>query len=237
MNDGIHAAASSMAASMAQLDIATSNAVHASTPGYIARGASVRAFETELDRELGREPSFVTVQEETRFSPGLMTNSSSPLAAAIRGEGFFVVDTPQGEAYTRNGDFMLDADGVLCSRAGYPVQGSNGALRAQPGAGPVEIRDGGLVVQSGQTLGTLRLADFADKQALERSGETLFINRTGASVETPKGSSVKGQMLELPAEKGVAGLVGLIAANREFESAQRVISVLNKSYEKLVGRG
>ncbi len=237
MNDGIHAAASSMAASMAQLDIATSNAVHASTPGYLARGSSVRTFATDLDRELGREATITSVQEQTSFAPGTLTSSTSPLAAAIGGEGFFVVDTPQGEAYTRNGDFMMNAEGVLSTRAGYPVQGANGELRAQPGGGPVEIRDGGVVVQDGLVLGTLRLADFADKQALERSGETLFINSSGSSVETPKGSYVKGRMLELPAEKGVAGLVGLIAANREFESAQRVISVLNKSYEKLVGRG
>lgn len=237
MNDGIHAAASSMAASMAQLDIATSNAVHASTPGYIARGASVRTFATDLDRELGREATITSVQEQTCFAPGVMSNSTSPLAAAIGGEGFFVVDTPEGEAYTRNGDFMLNAEGVLSTRAGYPVQGSNGELRAQPGGGPVEIRDGGVLVQDGQVLGALRLADFADKQALERTGETLFMNRSGARVETPEGSHVKGRMLEMPAEKGVAGLVGLIAANREFESAQRVISVLNKSYEKLVGRG
>jgi flagellar basal body rod protein FlgG len=86
-------------------------------------------------------------------------------------------------------------------------------------------------------LGSLRLVDFADKQALERSAETLFMNRTGQRATTPEASSVKGRVLELPAEKGVAGLVGLIAANREFESAQRVISTLNKSYEKLVGRG
>jgi flagellar basal body rod protein FlgG len=237
MNDGIHAAASSMAASMAQLEIATSNAVHASTPGYIARGLSVRSFETALDRELGREASLIRVEESTRFAPGVITTSTSPLAAAIRGEGFFVVDTPQGEAYTRNGDFMLDADGVLTTRAGYPVQGANGELRAQPGAGAVEIRDGGILVQGGQVLGSLRLVDFADKQALERSAETLFMNRTGQRATTPEASSVKGRVLELPAEKGVAGLVGLIAANREFESAQRVISTLNKSYEKLVGRG
>lgn len=237
MNDGFHAAASSMAACMTQLEIATSNAVNSNTPGYIPRGMSVHAFATQLDQELGRESSLVRVHERTSFQGGIMTASSSPLAAAISGPGFFVVDTPQGEALTRNGDFMLDAAGTLVTRGGYRVQGSNGELRAQPDGGPVEIRDGGTVVQNGQILGTLRVADVSDRNALERAGDTLFLNHGGARLNDLREASVKGRMLELPAERGVAGLVGMIAANREFETAQRVISVLNRSYEKLNSRG
>ncbi|MSR75872.1 MAG: flagellar hook basal-body protein [Planctomycetes bacterium] len=237
MNDGFHAAASSMAACMTQLEIATSNAVNANTPGYIPRGMALRPFETALDRELGQEASLVQVQEHTSFQNGIMTSSKSPLTAAISGDGFFVVDTPQGEAFTRNGDFMLDAGGTLVTRAGYAVQGASGALRAEPNGGPVEIRDGGSIVQDGQLLGTLRIADVADKSVLERAGDTLFLNPTGAPSTDVNEPNVKGRMLELPAERGVAGLVGMIAANREFESAQRVISVLNKSYEKLINRG
>ncbi len=237
MNDGFHAAASSMAACMTQLEIATANAVNANTPGYVPRGMAVRAFSTDLDRELGREASLVEVKETTSFQGGIMTVSQSPLAAAISGNGFFVVDTPQGAALTRNGDFMLNASGTLVTRAGYAVQGASGSLQGQPDGGPVEIRDGGTLMQDGQVLGALRVADVADRSALERAGDTLFLNPSGAALTSVDEAMVKGRMLEMPAERGVAGLVGMIAANREFESAQRVISVLNRSYEKLIGRG
>src|SRR4051794_28766024 len=53
------------------------------------------------------------------FSQGPISSSTSPWAAAIQGNGFFVLKQSAGSpAYTRNGNFALSKNGVLQTLTG-----------------------------------------------------------------------------------------------------------------------
>ncbi len=60
---------------------------------------------------------------QTDFSEGSITNTSSPSDLAIQGNGFFVLNSPQGQVYTRDGDFTLSSSNELVNAQGFAVQG------------------------------------------------------------------------------------------------------------------
>jgi flagellar basal body rod protein FlgG len=95
----------------------------------------------------------------------------------------------------------------------------------------------GVLWQGERQIGPLRLVEFDHPDRLLRVGETLFSPTTGAGQRRAGKTDLVPRMLELPAERAISGLVGLISANREFEAAQRVMAVINRSYEKLIGQG
>ena len=68
----------------------------------------------------------------TDFSPGSLKQTGNTLDLALEGDGFFVINTPQGKAYTRQGNFQRDGNGKLVTIDGYEVLGS----------GPITIENG-----------------------------------------------------------------------------------------------
>jgi flagellar basal-body rod protein FlgF len=238
MDDALHAAASAMTAVMRQLEAAAANAVHARTPGYQNRVAVTRSFATALDAQLGREASLVSSSESTSFDQGMLVKSDAPYSVALRGPGFLAVQTPDGTAYTRNGDLALAADGTLMTRSGYPVLGAAGPIRSDPaGVAPTLDPKTGALLQGEQELGTLRVVEFERRDRLVRAGDTLFLAPPEAIERRAESTEIVAGMLELAPERAVAGMVGLIGAHRDFEAAQRVMSVINRTYERLRGQG
>ena len=67
----------------------------------------------------------------TEFEQGSLKQTSSPADLALEGQGFFAVETPYGEKYTRNGNFMIGVEGYLMTKEGYPVMGENGRIFLQ----------------------------------------------------------------------------------------------------------
>ncbi|HEY2904415.1 MAG TPA: flagellar hook-basal body complex protein, partial [Vicinamibacterales bacterium] len=114
MAGGYYTALSGMRTRMDALDRLAADIANASTAGY----KTERAGTTQADR-----PSFGTVlqsavdvangEARTDLRPGALAPTGRPLDVAIHGSGFFVVQTPQGERYTRNGHLVRGANGSL----------------------------------------------------------------------------------------------------------------------------
>ncbi len=64
----------------------------------------------------------------TVFTQGALKETGNPFDLALDGEGFFAVDTQNGERYTRNGTFVLGKEGMLLTKEGMPVMGENGPI-------------------------------------------------------------------------------------------------------------
>src|SRR5205823_6122808 len=107
-----------------------------------------------------------------------LKETGNPLDIALSGHGFLTADSPGGALYTRNGSLRLSSTGVLETAEGYPLRANtpSGRIQARLGAGAVslEIQKDGTVVQDGQALGALTLADWAKPEALEKQGGTYF---------------------------------------------------------------
>ncbi len=75
-----------------------------------------------LDDYVGMDKSAVIVDEVGKnFEPGRMRSSGNDLDFAIANEGFFTIETPQGERFTRNGHFQMDSEGRIVTNEGYFV--------------------------------------------------------------------------------------------------------------------
>jgi len=114
MPGGAYSALSGMQARLADLDRLASDISNVGTSGYKSeRAATVAAERPSFRAVLDSAVDVTTGGTRLDFRPGTIGTTGRDLDAAIEGAGFFVVNTPNGERYTRNGSFVRRSDGVL----------------------------------------------------------------------------------------------------------------------------
>jgi flagellar basal-body rod protein FlgG len=224
----MYSAVSGNLAAMRRLDVISNNLANVNTPGYKKDKMS---FEGLLAGNINPPavPQSMTadpiLQKENIFidyASGPISQSSNPLDLALDGDGFFAVTTPEGTAYTRQGNFRSSADGTLVTVDGYPVQNSSGSpLRVQ--GGRVEIDAKGSVTVDGAQIGTLSVVDFEKPYALTKTGNALFVPTDPQITPQPAKSPVLQGYLEGSNVESISEMVQLIETNRFFEACSKVI--------------
>jgi flagellar basal-body rod protein FlgF len=212
MAEGIYAALAGAIAEQRALEVSANNLANVSTTGFKREVLSFRevlAGQNSTSRQVVVEP------QGADFSQGTFARTGGNLDAAILGQGFFVVQTPQGERYTRAGAFTLSPDGTLVTAAGYPVLGSGGPIRVDPGK-PASLRPDGSVTSGTEVQGTLRLVDFPDKKVLERAGENLWRSTT-TTAPKPVEAHLEPGVLEQSNVNAIEGMTELIMISRAYE--------------------
>lgn len=132
------------------------NLANANTTGF---KADLTAFQSQAVAGTGYASRVYATDASSGWdsSEGSIATTGRPLDVAIQGQGFIAVQGPDGqEAYTRNGDLHLTADGVLETSSGQPVLGDNGPITL-PSSTSIQIADDGTVsvVPQGSTPGTI----------------------------------------------------------------------------------
>ena len=168
------------------------------------------------------------------MSQGSLINTDKELDMSVRGEGFFVINLPDGRtAYTRDGSFELNSSGDLVTLDGYQVQPGltipNDALSIIVNStGNVQITTS--TSSTPTDIGQIQLARFVNKAGLQPKGENLFLE-SGASGSPTLGSpgdagfgTVLQKFLEGANVNAVSELSDLIAAQRAYEMNAKVIS-------------
>lgn len=229
MNSGMYAALSGNLSALRRLEVISNNLANASTPGF--KGDQIQ-FDSVLAnvKNPSQQPVFSSERFSTDFSPGGLQKSDNVLDLALEGEGFFVVNTPQGPAYTRQGNFHRGAGGRLVNADGYEVQGNNGAISVA--GGRVEIGAGGVVNVDGVAAGTLALVDFPKPYALSKAGGGLFVPANPQTAATPSGAEVKQGYLESSNVKVILEMARMIETSRYFETCAKAV----KSYDDMTGK-
>ncbi|MBA3441637.1 MAG: flagellar hook-basal body protein [Pyrinomonadaceae bacterium] len=161
----------------------------------------------------------------TDHSTGSINQTNRSLDAALTGEGFFVVQTPRGERYTRAGAFTLDRSGQLVTPNGDLVVGENGPLTLPPGE--ATISEDGSISVGGQTAGRLRIVRFADaRAALAKEGSSLFVANSGARPIEATETRVVGGALEMANVNALTEMAAMMQNSREFDSLQRSMTLM-----------
>ncbi len=238
MNSGMYAAVSGNIASMQRMEVITNNLANVNTVGF---KKDRMLFDIMLDAANNLTPTAGTVTNgvpiisdysfETDFSAGPLRQSGNPLDLALEGSGFFVVDTPDGKAYTRQGNFRLDGQGRIVTADGYAVQGSGGPITIK--GGRVDINDKGEISVDGTQVGALAVVDFPKPYQLQKIGSAMFIPSTpDATAQPATGTRVSQGMLEESNVQSLEEMVDMIATTRFYESCIKTIQSFDEMANK-----
>src|SRR5262245_45612416 len=105
MDSGLYSGVAAMRASERQLDAIAANLANIDSPAYKRQNAVTHQFTVGAGE---RKHDAIVTQSQVDFSQGELSRTGNALDLALEGEGFFVVETPAGEAFTRNGSFNVD---------------------------------------------------------------------------------------------------------------------------------
>ena len=162
----------------------------------------------------------------TDMTQGPLVPTGGPLDVAIEGDGFFIVDAPEGRRYTRDGSFNINTGGELVTKDGFPVLGAGNA-RIQVGSGPVEIGVDGTVSSTAGPVGRLQRVGLP-VESLRKMGQNLYSAPQGQ--EIPLDDALGGfrqGFLENSNANPIRGMTQMIEANRAFESYMKMIQALD----------
>ncbi|EWH09950.1 flagellar basal body rod protein FlgG [Catenovulum agarivorans DS-2] len=195
--------------------------------------------DTELPNGLMLGAGSKVVATQKNFSQGNTLTTENALDVMVQGKGFFEVLQPDGTiAYTRNGQFTLDADGqMVTSGAGFLIQPN---ITIPPDAQSVTVSQDGevSVTLPGQAdnvvVGQLTLTDFINPSGLQPIGQNLYTETavSGAPVQGNPGVDGLGLTIQGALETSNVNvteeLVNLIESQRAFEMNSKVISSVDQ---------
>jgi len=230
--------AASLAALTRQYEATTSNLANASTVGYKRR---VTAFGQELARQMdasARSAQEYPVVGRTRidFQPGGLLQSQNPLDLALAGDGFFAIQTPRGEVFTRNGCFRLGPNGQLVDGNGFLVAGMDGPITIPAGVGLSQVRVGedGTVSAGEDIVGRVRVVTFADPSALTAMGHGFYQAPAGMRSATAPDARIAQGYRESSNVNVVEELVNMITVTRLYESGVKTVAAEDERLKTLM---
>jgi len=205
----------------ARMAILANNLANANTPGY---KADQLRFSEVLDEATGLPT--VTASQYVDPSAGGQERTGNPLDAAIEGDGFFVVDTPDGRRFTRDGAFRMAADGTLQTAAGHPVMGSGGPIVLDPEATGIRIDPEGKVWADGNEVDTLEVVAFPAGSPPEKVGDGLFEGVGDVPVDGPR---VAQGALERSNVSPILEMTRMIEIARGYEAYQKLVQAMDQT--------
>ncbi|MEG2139601.1 MAG: flagellar basal-body rod protein FlgF [Bilophila sp.] len=227
-----------------RMDFIANNLANAGTSGYkadqlafkdtmiqFAHDQIMEPVATVRSKPLFPEPQIAArvrvAVSQTDFSQGGLQFTGNPLDLAISGEGFFRVQSPQGDYLTRNGAFCQTADGQLVTKQGWPVLGEGGPIAIPQGTRNVHLSPEGRVFADGDEVGALQIVSVDDVKALKKVGGNLYRLEEGSQAQEinalPGGAIVNQGFLEAANVNVVTEMVKMIEVNRQFEAYQKVM--------------
>ena len=246
-----------MEAQQTQLDVISHNLANVATNGYkkshavfedlmyqnLRQTGAASSEQTQLPTGLQVGLGVRTVATSRQFSQGGLQQTTNSLDVAIKGNGFFQVQMPDGTTgYTRDGAFQLNATGQLVTNNGQLVQPG---VTIPPNAQSVTIAQDGKVSVSmpgqaaPQAVGQLTLASFVNPAGLEPRGQNLFTETaaSGTPVAAAPGADGMGALsqgfIETSNVNVVEELVAMIQTQRAYEVNSKAITTSDQMLQRL----
>ena len=256
----LNSAATGMLAQEQNIEVIANNIANMRTTGYKRQRAEFEDLLYEHVRRIGTQtstqgnilPVGVDLGSGTRLvgtprimTQGTLTQTGGDLDVAIRGEGFFKIQLPDGTfAYTRDGSFQMDAQGRIVTAQGNVVQPG---ITIPQNSSSLTINSQGQVsvIVAGATnptvLGQLQLTRFINKAGLLPIGDNMF-QETPASgnpqdglAQTDGMGDIQQGNLEQSNVEPVKEIADLIASQRAYEMNSKVISATDQMLQSVIG--
>jgi len=249
----LYTASTGMAAQELNVQVISNNIANLRTTGFKKQAVSFQDLIYEHARRIGAQASdqgtilpvgvdigggVKTVGTPRLMTQGTLTNTGADLDLAIRGEGFFKIQLPDGTfTYTRDGSFQMDAQGRLVNALGNPLQPTISIPAAASGIsinthGQVSVLLPGSTTPS--NIGQIGLTRFINKAGLQPNGDNTFTETpaSGAPQDGIPNADGMGDLqqknLEQANVESVTEISDLIAAQRAYEMNAKVMSAADQ---------
>ena len=246
MDRGLYSATAAGLVADRKIQVISNNLANVNTVGFKGQRLTTKQqeFSDTLASTIANTPARAQSDQEqtpgvvdtitvTDFAPGSVNFTGNALNVALRDENtFFVVQTPQGEAYTRAGNFALNAERQLVTADGLPLVGDGGVIALPPGK--ISINGTGTVTVDNTTVARLRIVNFEDPSALERTEGVRFKSVSGAQARVAENAELIPESLEMPNVDAVSSMVDLITASKAFEAYTRSVRTIDEMNERVI---
>lgn len=213
---------------MREMQIIANNIANAATTGYRAEGMIFSEFVARAEGA----PSLSMARGNTPMTSqiqGPLEATGGPFDFAVEGEGFFLIETPEGERLTRAGTFALSGAGDLVTMDGFRVLDAGGApVFIPPDAGRPGLGDDGTLSVDGRPLTQLGLFRPVEGAALIRAGGNLFESEGGVE-PVPDGKILQG-FREGSNVEPLGEVARMVEVQRAYEMGQ---SFLEAEHERV----
>ena len=277
---GLYTGASGMQAQQHRMDALANNLANVDLTGYKRDTSVHKAFPEMLIRRfnddgvhqfpigsvdsapiVGKLGTGVEYNESyTVFEQGALKETSNPFDLALDGDGFFSIQTNQGERYTRNGTFILGKEGYLLTKEGYKVLGENGPIQIKLNNFTIDkqgrIFQNGELSENPRRMVSMNENDWADTELVDNlkivrfeGNGNRFLKKQGSSLwtDTPESGAafmtesdsrpkVLQGFLEASNVNPVREMVNMIEVNRAYEANQKVITSQDSLLNKLINQ-
>lgn len=205
------------------------NLANATSTGFRAQVDSFRAVPV-VGPGLPTRTMVVDSTVAADFTPGAIQTTGRTLDVAVEGKGWFAVSRPDGsEAYTRNGAFKLNENGMLQTANGMMVMGDGGPISIPPDATISIAKDGTISsVSKADTnaavniIGRIKLVNPAES-SLVRGGDGLFQLQNGQPADADANVSIVSGALESSNVNVIDAMVNMISLARQFDTQMKLM--------------
>lgn len=230
MLDYLHLSSEGMNARIIRQQVIANNLANVNTVGY----KKDRAFHQVLN--IANVNAGIEYEETTVFEEGFLRETGEPLDFSLKGDGFFIVQTENGNRYTRNGKFEIDEDGQLVMPEVGPIMGEGGPIILTK---DFEVNEKGEFLVDNMPVGKLKLVSFEDNSVLKKEGNSLFFyDEDNDDVIEMDATNVMIQQgyLEDSNVNAIEEMVNMIMLYREFEADQKALHTFDNVMDENANR-
>jgi flagellar basal-body rod protein FlgF len=205
---------------MREMAVVANNIANVSTAGFRREGVVFSEYVAGMDQD----PSLSMAHASGRMvdlTQATLSQTGGSFDFAIQGDGFFLIETPEGERLTRAGAFTPNAEGELVTPDGYRLLDAGGApVFVPPDAKAVGLSQDGTLSAGGQPIAQIGLWRPADPLALRHQSGTMF---DGGELEPVENGTVLQGMLEESNVQPVTEIARMIEVQRAYELGQKFL--------------
>lgn len=221
-----------------QLDVVANNVANINTTGFKGEKLAFEEYLMPVARANAFQPGNTTLsyvndyQSNYDFTAGPTVPTGNPLDVAVNGKSWLVVQTAEGERYTRNGSFAINPQGELVTHGGDRVLGTGGPITFADGDADIQIAADGTISTENGVRGRLRLVAFEDERSLKPDGDTMF---TGENPVPSTEARVAQGVLERSNVRGVLEMTRLIDISRTYQTVAQMMQKTDELQRKAIG--
>jgi flagellar basal-body rod protein FlgF len=223
----MYVALSSQIALERRLTTIADNMANVTTVGF--RGTDIKFDEvlSNTQNDMNAKVAFVSQGNDYLSTrTGELDHTGNPLDFAVKGDAWFAIDTPNGQALTRDGRFTIKETGELVSSRGYSVLDAGGSpIQLNRAGGPPSVGDDGKIFQDGREVGTLGLfsSDISKGYLRTENAGVIPTDKPRPVVDRQDIGVLQGY-LEQSNVNGISQMTELIQVNRAFESVSNLMT-------------